>query len=193
MAAMAPETLCCSPAQPSSSSRRCGPESRWCRWTRTPSRAAPRSRRWRWRAARGRRAPPRKRRAPRAVSAEPVRSRACSTSPVPAWLTRMVAERLGVAERRSLLELAGHLADRRVDIDQEPSSPGPAPGAHARSTTLPTIASSWRTCPKVKSRRNVRALKGPSPGVGAPPSWSHSAARRHNRCGSRLPPSRARG
>ena len=57
---------------------------------------------------------------PRAVFAEPLRSRACSTSPVSARVaSRVVAELAGGAVAGTLLGLAADLADRGVHIDQE--------------------------------------------------------------------------
>ena len=58
---------------------------------------------------------------PREVCAEPLRIRACNTSPVSlrAASERVIATDLRVTEGRALLLSACHLADRRVDVDHE--------------------------------------------------------------------------
>ena len=73
---------------------------------------------------------------------------------------RVVTEHLGVAEPGTLFLLAVDRTDRRVDIDHQGSAPGPEPAAHAHSKALPMTASSWRTCPNVKARRNVPNVDG---------------------------------
>ena len=70
----------------------------------------------------------------------------------------MAAALTGIAERGALLRAAVHLADERVDVDDQ--APVTGPGARARVSVSPRTRSSWRTCPIVNDRKNVPSVDG---------------------------------
>ena len=73
---------------------------------------------------------------------------------------RVVAQGAGVAVGGALLVVAVDLADRGVHVDGQRLFGGPRPSCQARPIVSAITASSWRTCPKVKARRNVPSVEG---------------------------------
>ena len=72
---------------------------------------------------------------------------------------RVVAELVGVAVGGALLVMAVDLADRGVGVDDQLAATRPGARCPGRLSAISASRSSWRTCPKVKLRRNVPTVE----------------------------------
>ena len=103
-----------------------------------------------------------KRSAPRWLCADPLRIRACSTSPLSERVAAGGGSHVALCSRSrrpaSARPATSTIVESRSIVSG--SEPGPAPAAQARPRIASKARSSWRTWPNVNERRNVPSVEG---------------------------------